>query len=439
MTSYFKLSEAAGFRAGALAWAVALSVAAIPLRAADVWPVFRGPSQHGATEATDLPLTWSEEHNVVWKTPISHRGWSTPVVGGGQIWLTTATEDGHEMFVYCVDLADGEVRHRARLFSNDAPEPLGNPVNSYASPTGVLRPGRFFANFGSYGTAAIDTETFDVLWQRRDLPCRHFRGPGSSVILAGDKLILTMDGIDVQYLAALDTQTGETVWKTRRSTQWRDYDAEGNILLDGDYRKGYGTPILYEVDGQRQLASAGAMAAFGYAPNTGEELWTVTFNGYNAASSPVLAAGRVIVNTSHPSPTLLAVDPTGHGNVTQTHVAWRYDRGVPIMPSPVVVDDRLIIFVNDAGVATCLDAATGAEVWKQRIGGNYTASPLLADGRVYFFSNTGRSVVVAADREFRVLAENELDDGMMASPIAVGDRTLILRTRTHLYRIEERP
>lgn len=439
MTNYFELSGIGKFLTGALALAATLSVATTPLRAVDAWPIFRGPSQHGATAASDLPLTWSEEHNVVWKTPISHRGWSTPVVDGGQIWLTTATEDGHEMFVYCVDLAGGAVRHRQRLFYNADPEPLGNPVNRYASPTGALRPGRFFAHFGSYGTAAIDTETFEVLWQRRDLPCRHFRGPGSSVILAGDKLILTMDGIDVQYLAALDVDTGETVWKTHRSTPWRDYDAEGNILLDGDFRKGYGTPILYEVEGQRQLASVGAMAAFAYDPDTGEELWTVTFNGYNAASSPVLAAGRVIVNTSHPSPTLLAIDPTGRGDVSETHVAWRYDRGVPIMPSPVVVDDELIIFINDGGVATCLDAATGEEVWKQRIGGNYAASPLAADGRVYFFSNTGRSVVVAADREFQVLAQNELDDGFMASPVALGDRTLVLRTRTHLYRIEERP
>ncbi|MDY0169068.1 MAG: PQQ-binding-like beta-propeller repeat protein [Thermoguttaceae bacterium] len=223
----------------------------------------------------------------------------------------------------------------------------------------------------------------------------------------------------------------------RRSTRWRDYDADGNVLLEGDYRKGYGTPILYEVDGQRQLASVGAMAAFGYDPDTGEELWTVSFHGYNAASSPVFAAGRVIVNTSHPKPILMAIDPRGRGDVTETHVAWRYDRGAPIMPSPVVVDDELIVFVNDAGVATCLDAATGEELWKQRIGGNFCASPLAAAGRVYFFSTQGAAVVVDADREFRILAQNELDDGFMASPVAIGNRTLLLRTRTHLYRIEE--
>ncbi len=420
---------------GAMAVALALTVATA--WSAESWPVFRGPSQDGAAEASDLPLTWSEEQNVVWKTPISHRGWSTPVVWDGQIWLTTATEDGHEVFVYCIDFDSGEVRHREQLFHNENPEPLGNQVNTYASPTGAIAEGRFFAHFGSYGTAAIDTTTFEVLWERRDLPCRHFRGPGSSVILAGDRLILTMDGIDVQYLAALDTATGRTVWKMPRSTKWRDYDADGSVLLEGDYRKGFGTPILCQVGGQTQLASVGSMAAFSYAPDTGEELWMVTFNGYNAASSPVLAAGRVIVNTSHPSPTLIAVDPSGSGDVTETHVAWRYTRGAPIKPSPAVVDDALIVFVNDAGVATCLDAESGEEVWKRRIGGNHTASPLAAAGRVYFFSEQGTAVVIAAGRAFRVLAENELDEGMMASPVAVGKRTLILRTRTHLYRIEE--
>jgi outer membrane protein assembly factor BamB len=437
MMNCFDLPGVGEWRPGALVLSATLWLAATAGWAADAWPVFRGPWHQGSAEASDLPLTWSEEHNVVWKTPISHQGWSTPVVLDGQVWLTTATEDGHEMFVYCVDFQSGRVLHRQRLLQNEAPEPLNNSVNSYASPTGALEPGRFFAHFGSYGTAAIDTESFQVLWRRRDLPCRHFRGPGSSAVLAGDKLILTMDGIDVQYLVALNTRGGETVWKTPRSTQWRDYDADGNILLEGDYRKGYGTPVLYQVEGRQQLASVGAMAAFAYDPDSGEELWTVTFNGYNAASSPVFAAGRVIINTCHPKPTLIAIDPTGRGDVTQTHVVWQYDRGVPIKPSPVVVDDRLLVFISDAGVATCLDAKTGEELWKQRIGGNYCASPLSAAGRVYFFSEEGRAVVVAADGEFQELAQNELDDGFMASPAVVGDGTLILRSRTHLYRIEE--
>ena len=417
--------------------AAVLSSATVSAWAAEAWSVFRGPANDGSSDATNLPLTWSEEQNVVWKTPISHRGWSTPVVMDGQIWLTTATEDGREMFVYCVDFETGKVLHRARLFQNAEPEPLDNAVNSYASPTGALQPGRFFAHFGTYGTAAIDTETFNVVWQRRDLPCRHFRGPGSSVIIAGDLLILTMDGIDVQYVTALDTQTGRTVWTTPRSTQWKDVDAEGNVLRDGDYRKGYGTPILYQVNGRRQLASVGSMAAFGYTPETGEELWTVAFHGYNAASSPVYAAGLVIVNTSNPKPSLIAIDPTGRGNTTDTHVAWRYDRAVPVIPSPVVVSDELVIFVNNTGVATCLDAATGDELWKERIGGNHCASPLVAGGKVYFFDTQGQSVVIAADREFRILAKNQLDDGFMASPAVVGDRTMLLRTRTHLYRIEQ--
>jgi outer membrane protein assembly factor BamB len=204
MMNGFDVLNMGSFRSAAVALTAALLSMGATALASDVWPVFRGPSYDGSAQASELPLTWSEGRNVVWKTPISHRGWSTPVVAGGQIWLTTATEEGHEMSVYCVDFEGGEVLHRERLFDNDDPEPLSNTVNSYASPTGTLRPGRFFAHFGSYGTAAIDTGTFEVLWQRRDLPCRHFRGPGSSVVLAGEKLIVTMDGIDVQYMAALD-------------------------------------------------------------------------------------------------------------------------------------------------------------------------------------------------------------------------------------------
>ncbi|MEX0741420.1 MAG: PQQ-binding-like beta-propeller repeat protein, partial [Phycisphaeraceae bacterium] len=337
--------------------------AVTPATAADGWPQFRGPSQVGYVAEANPPLTWSEQENVTWKTPISGLGWSTPIIQDQQIWLTTATPDGKEMFVYCVDADNGEVLFRERLFYNEEPEPLGNAVNGYASPSGAIEPGRFYAHFGSYGTAAINTETFEVLWKHTELECRHFRGPGSSVILFDDKLILTMDGIDVQYLAALDTATGEIAWRTDRSTEWDDYDGDGNVIADGDFRKGYGTPIVYEVEGQTQLLSVGSMAAFAYDPHTGEEIWTVTFNGFNAASSPVIANGLVMINTSTPRSILMAIDPAGTGDITATNVVWEYSRGVPTKPTPVVVDDELIIFVNDGGIATCLDALTGEEIW----------------------------------------------------------------------------
>lgn len=419
-----------------LAVLVGLGLAA-PALAVDAWPEFRGPTQHGVASEADLPLEWDEQTNVAWKTEIPHLGWSTPVVLDGQIWMTSATKDGTEMFVHCVDSETGEVLFSEQLFYNEDPETLGpaDKANTYASPTGAIEPGRFYAHFGTYGTAAIDTETFETVWERRDLNTRHFRGPGSSVVIVDDKLILTMDGIDVQYLAALDTETGETAWRTDRSTEWDDFDGDGNVIADGDFRKGYGTPLVYEVDGEKQLLSVGAMAAFAYDPETGEELWTVTFNGYNAASRPVMVDGKVVINTSNPRATLIAIDPDGRGDITETNVVWQYNRGVPIQPSPVVVDD-LIFFISDGGVATCLDGTTGEEVWRDRVGGNHSASPIAADGRVYFFDQSGKATVIAADREFEILAENELDTGFMSSP-AIVDDTLFLRTKTHLYRIEK--
>ncbi len=398
------------------------------------WPEFRGPEQQGYVGDAKLATMWSESSNVTWKTPIEHAGWSTPVVLGDQVWLTGATDDGRRMYVYCVDAATGAVRFEKLLFENADPEPLGNRVNGYASCTPAIEPGRVYVHFGSYGTAAIDTQTFETLWTRRDLACRHFRGPGSSVIVVGDRLILTMDGVDVQYVVALDKATGATVWRTDRSTVWNDYDANGNVIAEGDLRKGYGTPLVMEVEGRPLLVSAGAMSAFGYDAATGEERWKLVYNGYNAASRPVRVGELAVINTSHPRATLLAIRPTARGEVKAEDIVWDYNRGVPIKPSPTVVGTR-IFMVNDQGVATCLDGETGQEIWKERIGGSYSASPIATDTHVYFFSETGETVVVPADGTFREVAKNKLDDGFMASPAVVGD-ALFLRTRTHLYRVE---
>ena len=219
------------------------------------WPEFRGPSSNGyvaaesSKEATKLPLTWSESENVRWKTPIPGLGWSTPVVMGGQIWLTTATEDGHDFSILCVDAATGKVVHNKKLFHCDSPEPLGNNVNCYAAPSPAIEPGRFYAHFGSYGTACVDTATGNVLWQRDDLKCRHYRGPSSSVVLFDNLVILTFDGVDLQYTVALDKQTGKNVWKTDRDVKWNDQDVTGKgaeeakRMLDGDHRKAHSTPV----------------------------------------------------------------------------------------------------------------------------------------------------------------------------------------------------
>jgi outer membrane protein assembly factor BamB len=404
------------------------------------WPDFRGPTADGrasaGTNQLGLPLHWSETNNVVWRTPIPHRGWSTPVILGDQIWLTTATPDGHDYFVLCVEAGSGKIIHQERLFHCATPEPLGNLLNSYASPSAVVEPGRVYVHFGSYGTACIDAASFKVLWKRDDLPCRHFRGPGSSPVLFNDLLILTMDGVDVQYLVALDKRTGKTVWKTDRTAEWNDIEANGKPRGDGDFRKAYSTPLIVTMKGKPHMISVGSKAAYGYDPATGRELWQIKHGDFSAAARPLFAEGITYLSTGGSKGGMLAIRCDGEGDVTDTHIVWRNARGTPRMPSPVLVDG-LIFMVSDAGIGSCLDAATGKEIWQERVGGEYAASVLYADGRVYCFNQTGTSVVLKPSRTYEPLATNKLEAGFMASP-AVHEKALILRTKTHLYRIEDK-
>ena len=422
------------------------------------WPDFRGPASDGHATATNLPLHWSETNNVTWKTPIPHRGWSTPVILGNQIWLTTATPDGRDFFALCVEAASGKIIFNERIFHCETPEPLGNNLNCYASPSPVIEAGRVYVHFGSYGTACIDTGSrrreeadrpsdgktppphvggyeFKVLWKRDDLPCRHFRGPGSSPVLFNDLLILTMDGIDVQYLVALDKRTGKTVWKTDRTAEWNDIEADGKPRGGGDFRKAYSTPLIVTVNGAKQMISVGSKAAYGYDPLNGKEIWKIGHGDFSAAARPLFANGITYICTGGTKGGLLAVRADARGTLAETNFVWRNLRGTPRMPSPVLVDD-LIFMVSDGGIGSCIEAATGKELWQERLGGEFAASMLHANGRVYCFNQTGTSVVLKPSRNHEVLATNKLDDGFMASPAVLGN-AFILRTKTHLYRIEE--
>jgi outer membrane protein assembly factor BamB len=403
--------------------------------AAGDWPEFRGPqgdglaSNPGDPNPPGLPVHWSETENVVWKTPIPHAGWSTPVVSSGRIWITTATLKGHDFFVICVDAASGKILLNKQVFHAGAPEPLGNPLNSYASPSAVVEPGRVYVSFGSYGTACLDTETFEVLWTRTDLPCRHLRGPGSSPILYENLLILTMDGVDVQYLVALDKATGQTIWKTDRTAEWNDLDDDGKPIMEGDLRKAYSTPLIIDADGKKQMITVGAKALYGYDPANGHELWKVRTPAYSGASRPVYGDGIAYMVSGFGKTELLAIRVDGSGDVTDTHVVWRINRSVPRTPSPVLVGD-LLFTINDTGTVMCLEAATGKEVWKEFVRGNCAASLLYADGRIYAFNRDGKATVFKAARECEILATNRLDSGFMASA-AVSGKALFLRLRLH--------
>jgi outer membrane protein assembly factor BamB len=398
------------------------------------WPQFRGPDGNGVSTATGLPVKWSETENVRWKTAIHGRAWSSPVVLGRQIWLTTATPDGKQLSALAVDKETGKILFDLKLFDVATPQ-FAHSFNSYASPTPVIEQGRVYVTFGSPGTAAIDTATGKVVWERRDLECNHFRGAGSSPVLFRNLLLMHYDGSDVQYVVALDKRTGKTVWKTDRTVDFKDLDPNGKIKADGDFRKAFATPQIVMVGNDPVFISAGSRATYGYDPLTGKELWRVEDPiNFSSSTRPVAGHGLVYYTTGWNTGQLLAVKPDGRGDVTGTHVAWRSARGVPKKPSLLLLGD-LLFMGNDGGIVTCLDAKTGAEVWTSRLTDSYSASPIAAEGRIYFFSEDGKATVIEAGRAFKVLAENTLEQGFMASP-AVDGRALYLRTKTHLYRIE---
>lgn len=381
-------------------------------------------------------MHWSETNNITWKTEIPYKGWSAPVVLGGQVWITAATEEGNDYFAICVDQANGKILFNKKVFHTDTPEPLGNgaSMNSYATPSSVIEAGRVYVHFGSAGTACLDTKTAQVIWKRNDLPCRHYRGASASPVLFENLLILTFDGADLQYTAALDKLTGATVWKTNRSVVWNDEGVLGQMARDGDLRKSHGTPLIAYVAEKPQLISVGAKAAYGYEPRTGSELWRVEYNDWSSAPRPLFENGLAFIVTGFMKKELWAVKPDGHGNVTDTHVVWKRNTHIGKYASPLLVDG-LIYTAAEESFVTCLEAATGEVVWTERIGGKYAASPIYADGGLYFFSQDGTTTVLKPGRAFEVLATNKLDAGFMASPAADG-KAFYLRTRTHLYRVE---
>jgi outer membrane protein assembly factor BamB len=391
----------------------------------DNWPGFRGPSADGQSDSTGLPTTWSDTENVAWKVKIPGRGWSSPVIWGPQVWVTTATEDGHQLSAVCLDRDTGRVIYDLPMFAVETSQVM-HKFNSYASPTPVIEEGRVYLSWGAYGIACVDTATGKTLWVRRDLLCEHYRGPGSSPILHGDLLIQHYDGFDFQYVVALNKQTGKTVWKTDRPT---DFGTD-----NGDVKKAYATPIVVSINGREQLISPASKGTFGYDVKTGEEIWRVTYDQFSTPARPLFHNGNLIFSSGFSKGVLVSVRADGHGDVTSTHFNWKVDKAMPSKPSPLLVDG-LVYTVQDQGVATCLDEQTGQEVWVARLGGNYSASPIAADGKLYFLSEEGKTTVVKPGRKYEMLAENTLPDGFMASP-AVAGKALYLRTRTILYRIE---
>lgn len=412
------------------AWICAYCLfSACGLRAAD-WTEFRGPTGQGVSEERGLPLTWSETENVAWKVPVSGLGWSSPVVSNGKIFLTTSVDvpakdqapEEHELRAICLDAASGKEVWNLELFHREGAL-KAHKKNSHASPTPLIDGKKVYFHFGPHGTACTTLDGQPV-WKYEGLTYAPQHGTGGSPALAGDLLILCCDGADKQFVVGIDKATGEERWRTPRDTK----PIKGFSFC---------TPLIVEIHGKKQAICPGSDTVFSYDPATGKEIWRCQYGrGYSVVPRPIYAKSLVFVSSSYDKANLLAINPTGSGDVTDTHIKWQTDRQVPHNPSMVAVDD-LLFFVSDGGIATCADSVTGDIHWQERVEGNYSASLLAADGRVYFQNETGVATVVAASKKFEVLATNKIADGERTfASYAVLGKSLLIRSEKHLYRVQ---
>ena len=404
----------------------------------EYWNQFRGPAGDGVSMALDVPVQFDEAVNVCWKTEIPDSGWSSPVVWENEIWLTTGNDKTGELRAICVDLETGSITRNIRVFDmiarrvdpaykHDSPH-----LNSPATPTPVVEADRVYVSFGSQGIACLDRKTGTSVWERRDLRVYQPVRQGSSPIVDDQNLYVAFDGTDQQFFVALDKATGATRWRTNRNVDTKAIPA--SVGKPNDNKKAFATATLIEVNGTRQLIAPAAEATIAYDPETGNEIWRVLHpGGFNVAARPVFANGLVYVFTSGLSHSLLAIRPDGRGDVTETHVAWSTTKSTPSIPSPVIVNDLLFMVTDQGGIARCLKATTGDEIWRMRLGGNHWASPVLVAGKLYFSSKEGQVTVLPATRQQpQIVARNVMRGRFIASP-AVAGNSLLLRSTTHLY------
>ena len=394
---------------------------------AEDWPQFRGPSGQGHSTERGVPFEWSETRNVLWKTRVPGSGWSSPVVAGGRVWVTSASEVpgasnramDASLRTLAFDVDTGRQVVNTEVFRVRSAGII-NPKNSRASPTPIVDGDRVYVHFGADGTAALTTAG-DIVWKAQ-FPYDSMHGNGGSPVLYDDLLIVSCDGADMAFVVALEKQTGKVRWKTSRRRPWD---------------QAYSTPLVIRVGDRDELVSVGAYRAASYDPRSGKEIWRVSYpEGFSNVPRPVYGHGLVYIATGFNEPSLVAVRVDGTGDVTKTHVVWTLRRGAPLTPSPLLVGDELYI-VNDTGIASCLDAKAGTTHWQERLGGNYSASPIFADQRIYFLSEEGVATVITPGTQFRKLGTNELDGATLAS-MAVSDASIFIRTGTDLYRISAR-
>ena len=408
------------------------------------WPQFRGPNGQGNAHqhaiAESFPLRWSETKNIAWKTAIPGVGWSSPVIGGDQIWLTTAVEAGRSLRAICVNRVSGEVVQNIGVFRRDEVEHV-HSQNSHATPTPIINEGRLYVHFGRNGTACLSLKG-NVLWRNDELNYSTPHGSANSPVIAGDLLIICADGSDRQFVVALDKQTGAIRWRRnrehleeaqRKSSEERDDSRKGLPFI------AFSTPLVIDVAGQALLVSTPADHVVANRVDTGEEVWWLPYNCFSLVARPVFGNGLVyaIGGLQDGHYALYAIRPDGRGRLGGESLAWVRTETIPQVPSPLLIGKRLFL-IKDSGIATCLNAISGEQLWQKRLGGNYRASPISVGQNVYVCSQEGKTTVIQLDSEYRAIATNQLDGVFLASP-AISGNSLFLRSDTHLYKIATKP
>ena len=401
----------------------------VVIEANEQWSQFRGHYGNGIIKSTSAPINWSENTNIDWKTPIHDRGWSSPVIWNDQIWMTTATKDGNKMYAICVNKLSGKIEHDIHVFDVKSPQAITNE-NTYASPTPVVEEGRVYVHFGTYGTACISTKDGQILWKRRDLNCDHEigAGPASSPFIYNNFLIFNVDGRDVQYVIALNKETGETAWKTNRSVDFSDVQV--------NQRKAYGTPFIIPRGNSNQMVSIGAKGVYSYDPENGKELWKAEHRGWSIAPRPVYGEGLVFTMIDRDRPEMWAINPNGRGDITETHIEWKETKRMPPRASPIFFKGLLFV-VDRNGYISCLEAKTGKSLWQKRMRGRFSASPILANNLIYFFNEDTVCTIIKPTRELEIVTENKLSsDKLLATP-AFDENSIYIRTENNLYKIKK--
>ncbi|MBI1832392.1 MAG: PQQ-binding-like beta-propeller repeat protein [Planctomycetes bacterium] len=395
---------------------------------AEDWREFRGPTGQGHYSGKNLPIEWSVTKNVAWKQAIPGKGWSSPIVLNGRIYLTSAVPipDSQDLSLQamCLDAGKGNMIWNKEVFRQESGKaPRIHNKNSHASPTPITDGKRIYVHFGHQGTACLDLNGA-ILWSTQEHRYAPVHGNGGTPILVGNRLVFSTDGGDKQFVVALNTADGKVAWKTPR---------KNNVGQPFSFS----TPLAMAVNGKIQIVSPASGAVMAYDADDGKEIWRARYaGGYSVIPRPVYGHGMVYIGTGYLSPTVLAVKVDGQGDVTDTHVAWVLKKGAPHTPSLLLVDNELYA-VSDNGIASCVDARTGKVHYQERVPGGYSASPFFADGKIYLQNEGGVTTVLRAGTTFDILASSDVKERTFAS-YAVVDGAIFLRSETQLYRIQKK-